>query len=37
MVFSVTFNNISAILWPSVLLVKDTRLPGENPWPPANN
>jgi hypothetical protein len=25
-----TFNNISAISWQSVLLVAETRLPGEN-------
>jgi hypothetical protein len=30
MVFSATFNNISAILWHSVLLVEDTRGPREN-------
>ena len=29
MVFNVTFNNISAILWRSVLLVEETRVPGE--------
>jgi hypothetical protein len=29
MVFKVTFNNISAISWWSVLLVKETRVPGE--------
>jgi len=29
MVFNVTFNNISAISWLSVLLVKETRVPGE--------
>jgi hypothetical protein len=29
MVFYATFNNISAI-WLSVLLVKETRVPGEN-------
>ena len=30
MVFNATFNNISLILWRSVLLVKETRVPGEN-------
>jgi len=30
MVFSATFNNISVIFWRSVLLVEETRLPGEN-------
>ena len=30
MVFNATFNNISAISWPSVLLVKETGGPGEN-------
>ena len=30
MVFNATFNNISVILWRSVLLVKETRGPGEN-------
>jgi hypothetical protein len=30
MVFNATFNNISAISWLSVLLVKETRVPGEN-------
>ena len=29
MVFNATFNNISAILWLSVLSVKETRVPGE--------
>jgi hypothetical protein len=32
MVFNTTFNNISAISWRSVLLVKDTGVPGENHW-----
>ena len=31
MVFSATFNNISVISWRSVLLVKETRVPDENP------
>jgi len=30
MVFNVTFNNISAISWWSVLLVEETGGPGEN-------
>ena len=30
MVFNATFNNISAILWRSVLLVEETRVPWEN-------
>ena len=30
MVFNATFNNISVILWLSVLLVEDTGVPGEN-------
>ena len=30
MVFNATFNNISAILWRSVLLVEETEIPGEN-------
>ena len=29
MVFNATFNNILAILWWSVLLVDETRVPGE--------
>ena len=33
MVFYATFNNISAILWQSVLLVEESRVPGENHWP----
>jgi len=31
MVFNVTFNNISAISWWSVLLVEETRVPGKEP------
>jgi hypothetical protein len=31
MVFNATFNNISVIPWLSVLLVDETRVPGENP------
>jgi len=30
MVFSATFNNISVISWCSVLMVEETRVPGEN-------
>ena len=29
-VFNATFNNISVISWQSVLLVKETAVPGEN-------
>jgi len=29
MVFNATFNNISAILWRSVLLVEETGVPGQ--------
>jgi hypothetical protein len=32
-VFNATFNNISVISWLSVLLVKETGLPGENHRP----
>jgi len=35
MVFNATFNNISAISWLSVLLVEETRGPGENHRPVA--
>jgi hypothetical protein len=37
MVFNVTFNNISAISWWSVLLVEETGGPGESHTPVANN
>jgi hypothetical protein len=30
MVVNATFNNISVIYWLSVLLVEETRVPGEN-------
>ena len=30
MVFNATYNNISVILWQSVLLVEETRVPEEN-------
>jgi hypothetical protein len=33
MVFNATFNNISVILWRRVLLVEETRVPGENHRP----
>ena len=32
MVLNTTFNNISVISWRSVLLVEETRVPGENHW-----
>jgi len=32
-VFNATFNNISVILWQSVLLVEETGVPGENHRP----
>ena len=37
MVFNVTFNNISVISWWSVLLVEETRVPGENHRPVASH
>jgi hypothetical protein len=33
MVFNATFNNVSVILWRSVLLVEETGVPGENHQP----
>jgi hypothetical protein len=30
MAFNATFNNISVISWQSVLLVEETKVPGEN-------
>ena len=36
-VFNATFNNISVILWRSVLLVEKTRVPGENHRPAASH
>ena len=36
MVFNVTFNNISAVTWWSVLLVEETRVPTENHQPVAS-
>ena len=35
MVFNATYNNISVILWQSVLLVEETRVPEENNCQPA--
>ena len=37
MVFNDTFNNISVILWRSVLLVVETGVPGENHLPAASH
>ena len=37
MVFSATFNIISVILWQSVLLVEETRVPGENHRPASSH
>ena len=37
MMFNATFNNISVILWRSVLLVEDTGVPGENHRPAASH
>ena len=37
MVFNTTFNNISVILWRSVLLVEGTEVPRENHQPVANH
>ena len=37
MVFNATFNNISVISWPSVLLVQETGVPGENHRPAASH
>ena len=36
MVFNATFNNISVILWLTVLLVEETEVQGENHWPAAS-
>ena len=36
-VFNATFNNISVISWRSVLLVEETRVPGENHRPVASH
>jgi len=37
MVFNATFNNISVISWPSVLLVEETGVHGENHRPVASH
>ena len=37
MVFNATFNNISVILWWSVLFMEETRVPGENHRPVASH
>jgi hypothetical protein len=37
MVFNATFNNISVILWQSVLLVEESEVPGENNRPAASH
>jgi len=37
MVLNATFNNISVILWRSVLLVKETGILRENHWPAASH
>jgi len=37
MVFNATFNNISVMLWRSVLLVEETRVPIENHQPVASH
>ena len=37
MVFNATFNNISVILWQSVLLVEEIGIFGENHWPVASH
>jgi len=37
MVFNATFNNISVILWWSVLLEKETGVPDENHLPAASH
>jgi hypothetical protein len=37
MVINATFNNILVISWPSVLLVEETGVPGENHLPAASH
>jgi hypothetical protein len=37
MVLNAIFNNISVILWQSVLLVEESGVPGENHWPAASH
>jgi hypothetical protein len=36
-VFNAIFNNISVISWQSVVLVEETRVPGENKRPVASH
>ena len=36
MMFNATFNNISVISWRPVLLVEETKVPGENHQPTAS-
>ena len=36
-VFNATFNDISAILWQSVIMVEETRVSGENHRPDASH
>jgi hypothetical protein len=37
MVLNATFNNLSDVSWRSVLLVEETRVPGENNRPAASH
>ena len=37
MMFNATFNNVSSMSWRSVLLVEETRVPGENHRPAASH
>jgi hypothetical protein len=37
LMLNATFNNISVISWQSVLLVKETEVPGENHQPAASH
>jgi hypothetical protein len=37
MVFNATFNNISVISWQSILLLEESRVPGENHRPVASH
>jgi len=37
MAFNATFNNISVISWLSVLLMEETKIPGENHRPVASH
>jgi len=36
-VFNATFNNISVTSWQFVLLMEETRVPGEKYWPAASH